>query len=378
MFYFSHVMKMIIITTLLFFSCLLHGQDNIIGVWLGEASLNQRGQSPSFNNLNTLLKITENNLMKVYGEQELIYSWNKEKDYYLLKSDSLVNPIMGKVIDNKLIVSINDYTDLIFVKIKNTFKKHTYKEKNLSNTVWSVIKRDSLKKTYHFLDSSRVYIKSSFNDFHTIDFGEWKYFKKFDSNFIRIINRSSMNGYIIKLDTIDNNKFSGFTNFSRWGEYPVKHNMTLEKIEFPDSKRIDSIEKNLLGNWISTNDFRQSKNSDDILFDKNLDFPEIHLELKINTFKMIYTGIHKFFQKELRKQWTGTWSLSKTGDFIELTTLKEYSKVHGIIEIKDYKFLEDVSIKLLNNGNVKLLKSVMSLEKSGNYARVLYLKRKWK
>ena len=376
LFYYLHGMTKIIFTSLLFFCCLLHSQDNIIGIWLGEVSLNQREQSPSFNSLNTLLKISENNLMKVSGEQGLIYYWNKEKDYYLFKNDSLQNPIIGKIIDNKLIVSIDDYTDLVFVKIKNTFKKIDYTEQDLSNTLWSVIKNDSFKKTYHFLDSLKIFIKSSFDDFHTIDFGEWKYFKIFGSNFIRIINRSSMNEYIIKLDTINNNNFFGFINFSRWGEYPVKHNVILKKIKFPNLEKIDSIKKNLLGNWISTNDFRQSKNLGHALFDKDLEFPEIHLELGENTFKMIYKGIHKFFQKELRKQWTGTWSLSKMGDFIELTTLKEYTSKYGVIKIKDYEFLEDVPIKLFNNGNLKLLKRVRSLNKGSSYTRILHLKKK--
>ncbi len=341
---------------------MLYSQDKIIGVWLGEAAIDHREENPFFYNLLSVLNISENNMATVSNRQNLTYfTWSAVKDYYQFKHDSLQTPLKAKIINHKLIVTPNDSSDFVFIKIKKTFKDKDYKKKTLANTIWSTKESDSIHKTYRFLDSSKVLIKTNFDDFHIIDFGEWSYFEEYGLAFLKIINHSNMQEYILKFDSIGNNAYSGFTFFNQGGAYPVKHNLTLIKKEFPSSKKIDSIKQRIIGNWISTNDFRKSENFDFILFDKDIEYPKIRIEFQSNSFKMIYTGKHTLFENNLTKQFTGTWRISKTGDFIELNTLKEYSDKFGNIEIKDSKFQEIIPFKFLINGGLKLLKTMVPL-----------------
>jgi len=102
---------------------LLYSQDKIIGVWLGEAAINHREENPFFYHLLTVLNISDNNMATVSNRQNLTYfTWSAVKDYFQFKHDSLQTPLKAKIINHKLIVTLDDYSDFVFIKIKNTFK----------------------------------------------------------------------------------------------------------------------------------------------------------------------------------------------------------------------------------------------------------------
>ena len=284
-------------------------------------------------------------------------SGGQEKSKYTIKNNNLEikvkrNKLKGLISENSIVIvdKVNkaETREIYFERLNDSrIKDKTGLDSiSFSNTNW-VVDTDTSSHNYgfnfHFLDSAMAIINQDYGDFGYTNWGEWKIDWYKNHLFLGVLDRNRLETKVYHFfDRIENTLIGNtYEHYPFATEPPLLKDIKLKKQELLDSTQIKTLEADMIGKWMATNNPMSIDTSlqdlhkvDTILNQKfEIDFNDD------KTFRLEKSGIIIKQTDKIHKQdtLTGEWEISKTGKYIVLKPINSWYRFLTINKLEsDY------------------------------------------
>lgn len=281
----------------------------------------------------------------------------QEKCKYKLKNDNLKIKVKkynlkGQISENSIVivdkVSKVETRETFFERLNDSKIKDKIGLDSISfiNSNW-VVDTDTSSHNFgfnfHFLDSAIAIINQDYGDFGYTNWGEWKIDWYKNHLFLGVTDRNRLETKVYHFFDRTGNTLIGNTyeHYHFATEPPPLKDIRLIKQELLDSTQLKTLEADLIGKWLATNNplsidtsFQDLHKVDTILNQKfEIDFKND------NTFRLEKSGtIVKRTDKRYKQDTlTGYWEISQTGKYLVLKPVNSWFRYLTINKLEsDY------------------------------------------
>lgn len=287
-----------------------------------------------------------NVIVKALGGRQGIFKYSVKNNNLKIKIKR--HRIKGRILENSIVVvdkvSKTESREVFFEQLSDSKIKDKAGLDSVSfiNTNW-IVETATSSCNYHFLDSAVVIINQDFGDFGYTNWGEWRFDWYKDHLFVGVTDRDILETKVYHFFDKNESTLIGNT----YEHYPFRNepaqliNIRLIKQELLDSTQLETLEADLIGKWLATNNplsidtsFQDLHKVDTILNQKfEIDF---HND---KTFRLEKSGTIVKRTDKIYKQdtLTGDWEISQTGKYIVLKPVNSWFRYLTINKLEsDY------------------------------------------
>lgn len=286
-----------------------------------------------------------NVIVKALGGRQGLFKYSVKNNNLKIKIKR--HRIKGRILENSIVVvdkvSKTESREVFFEQLSDSKIKDKAGLDSVSfiNTNW-IVETDTSSCNYHFLDSAVVIINQDFGDFGYTNWGEWRFDWYKDHLFV-VTDRDILETKVYHFFDKNESTLIGNT----YEHYPFRNappqlkNIRLIKQELLDSTQLETLEADLIGKWLATNNplsidtsFQDLHKVDTILNQK--------FEIDFNndkTFRLEKSGTIVKRTDKIYKQdtLTGDWEISQTGKYIVLKPVNSWFRYLTINKLEsDY------------------------------------------